>query len=172
MSSDRQLFSGYIELNACLSGFEKLKRRIQDGLLGLDIHYAFLCDGLETVIEVLAAAEHPADVKISASTSGFDDKIELYDGTFCGTGVIARHFVAVRKLEELHVFLKLDGSTYKWTFQAGVGVLAAPDGPVSGFAQFEMNVTFRTRGKEASAWQWKCICNEVVLSIFVDCFQF
>nr|TKW15295.1 hypothetical protein SEVIR_5G228300v2 [Setaria viridis] len=110
---------------------------------GLDMHFAFLPDGIETVIEVLAEAEHPSDVKFSASTSGFDDKISLYDGNFCKGGPIFKHFMA-----------------------AGVGVVVAPQDPVPGFSQyFVMNVSFRTRGKAASAWQWSCICNNVRMDL-------
>lgn len=51
-------------------------------------------------------------MQISAFTGNFDDEIGLYSGTFCGSGVMVKHFVAVRKLEKLHVLLKLDGSVH------------------------------------------------------------
>uniref|UniRef100_A0A0A9I246 Uncharacterized protein n=1 Tax=Arundo donax TaxID=35708 RepID=A0A0A9I246_ARUDO len=69
---------------------------------------------------------------------------------------MVRHFIALRKLEELNVLLELEGALYRWTFQAGVGVLVEPEGSLSNFGQFVMNVSFRTRGKAASAWQWRC----------------
>uniref|UniRef100_A0A0A9DMB0 DUF6598 domain-containing protein n=1 Tax=Arundo donax TaxID=35708 RepID=A0A0A9DMB0_ARUDO len=165
-SGDQPLFCGYVELDTSAAQFDsKLVRRLQGDCHSLDMHFAFPSDGIETAIEIIAEAQHPSDVKISALTSGFDDdddEIALYDGTFCGRGQIIKHFIAVNKLEELHVFSKLDGSVYKWTFRAGVGVIAAPDRPVSSFAQyFVMNVSFRTRGKAASAWQWSCIRNNI-----------
>ncbi|KAK3164634.1 hypothetical protein QOZ80_1AG0022140 [Eleusine coracana subsp. coracana] len=127
------------------------------------MHFSFLSDCIETAIEVIAEADHPSKVKMSALTSGFDDEIALYDGTFCGTRVMVKHFVAVKKRKQLHILMELDGSTYKWTFQAGVGVIEAPGNPVPGFANhFVMNVSFRTRGKAASAWvelhQQQCTC--------------
>jgi hypothetical protein len=61
--------------------------------------------------------------------------------------------VAVNKQGELHIVLKMDESTYKCTFKAGIGVVTAPEHSVSGFTQyFVLNVSFRTRGKAASAW--------------------
>jgi len=124
-----------------------------------------LLDSIETVIEVLAEAEDPLDMEISALTSGLDNEVSLYDGTFCGRGAIFRHFLAVKKQDELSVVLKTDDSLYKWTFKASAGVLISPEHPVSGFTQyFVMNVSFRTRGKAASAWQWSCICNDVCVS--------
>jgi len=124
-----------------------------------------LLDSIETVIEVLAEAEDPLDMEISALTSGLDNEVSLYDGTFCGRGAIFRHFLAVKKQDELSVVLKTDDSLYKWTFKAAAGVLISPEHPVSGFTQyFVMNVSFRTRGKAASALQWSCICNDVCVS--------
>ncbi|KAG2600623.1 hypothetical protein PVAP13_5KG546107 [Panicum virgatum] len=114
--------------------------------------------GFETAIEVLAEAGHVSHLKFSASTSSFDDEIPLYDGAFCGSGV----------KDELHIVLKMDGSQYKWTFKAGVGVVVAPEHPVPGFSQyFVMNVSFRTRGKAASGWQWSCICNVVSTKVYL-----
>jgi hypothetical protein len=64
-----------------------------------------------------------------------------------------------------YIVLKMDESTYKWTFKAGIGIIIAPEQPVSGFTQyFVMNVSFRTRSKAASAWLWSCICNDVRVS--------
>lgn len=162
-SADKPLFCGYVEWDTSRSSFgSKLKGRLQGDYHGLDMHFAVLLDSIETVIEVLAEAEHPLDLKISALTSGFDDEVSLYDGTFCGRGAIFRHFLAVKKQEELSVVQKMDDSEYKWTFKAGAGVLISPEHPVSGFSQyFVMNVSFRTRGKAASGWQWSCICNDV-----------
>ncbi|KAL6615029.1 hypothetical protein ACP70R_037299 [Stipagrostis hirtigluma subsp. patula] len=163
ISADKPLFCGYVELDATLSGYEsKLKGQFVGNYHSLDMHYAFMHHSIETVIEVLAEAEHSSDVKMSAFTSGFDDEIALYNGTFCGTGRMVKHFIGMRKLEELHFWLKLNDSVYKWAFQAGVGVLKAPEHPVSGFAQyFVVNVSFRTQDKAASAWQWSCIGNNV-----------
>lgn len=149
-SSDQQLFCGYVELDVQKAGFGlKLKDRFQGDCYGLNMHYAYLQDSIETVIEVLAEAERSSDVIFSALTSGIDDEIELYDGAFSGRGTILRHVVAVKKQDELNVVLKTNDSLYKWTFQAGVGVVAAPEHPVSGFARyFVMNVSFRTRAKQ------------------------
>ncbi|CAO2182788.1 unnamed protein product [Urochloa humidicola] len=160
-SADKLLFHGYVELDTVLEGFgSKLLGRFLGDCHGLDMHYAFLPKGIETVIEVLAEAEHPSDLKFSASTSDFDHEISLYDGTFCGSGAVFKHCMAVNKQEELHIILKMDGSQYKWTFKAGVGVVTAPEHPVPGFSRyFVMNVSFRTKGKAASGWQWSCICN-------------
>ncbi|RCV26136.1 hypothetical protein SETIT_5G221200v2 [Setaria italica] len=116
-SADKQLFCG----------------TIPGDCHGLDMHFAFLPDGIETVIEVLAEAEHPSDVKFSASTSGFDDKISLYDGNFCKVGPIFKHFMAVNKQEELHIILKMNGgSQCKWTFKAGVGSCCSTSRPGPG----------------------------------------
>lgn len=160
-SADKLLFCGYVELGARLDGFGvKLLGGFQGNCHGLDMHYAFLPKGIETVIEVLAATGHLSNVKFSASANGFDDEISLYDGTFCGS--MFKHYMAVNKQEELHIFLMDDDSQYKWTFKAGVGVVVAPEHPVPGFPQyFVMNVSFRTRGKAASGWQWSCICSDV-----------
>lgn len=87
----------------------------------MEMRYAFLYDGIETLIEVIAETKHPQSVQVSAFTGSFDDEIGLYSGMFCGYGVMVRHFVAVRKLEKLHVLLKLDGSVHTWTLQAGIG---------------------------------------------------
>lgn len=162
-SPDKQLFSGYVEIDTSLAGFGSiLTARFQGECHGLDMTYALLGDSIETVIEVKAEAKQPSDVRISASTSGFDDEISLYDGKFCGSGSMFKHIVAVKKQRELRVVLKIGDYTYKWTFKAGVGVVLAPEHPVSGFTEyFVMNVSFRTRGKKASAWQWSCICNDV-----------
>lgn len=130
------------------------------------MRFTFLSDCIETAIEVIAEADHPSEVKMSALTSGFDDEIDLYDGTFCGTGTMVKHFVAVKKLNQLHVLMKLDGLLHKWTFQAGVGVIEAPEYPVSGFASyFVMNVSFRAKGRAGSAWQWSCISNNIRASV-------
>lgn len=162
-SADQQLFCGCVELDTSLAVHGlKLQGRFHGDCHCLDMHYAYVWDSIETVIEVLAEVEHSSDVRFSALTSGFDDEVELYDGAFCGRGRIFRHFVAVKKQEKLDVILKTNDSLYKWTFQAGVGVVIAPEHPVYGFAQyFVMNVSFRTRGKAASAWQWSCICKDV-----------
>ena len=164
--SDKQLFSGYVEFDTSLAGFGyRLSGRFQGECHGLDMRYALLRDGIEIVIEVKAEAKQPSDVRISASTSGFDDEISLYDGKFCGSGSMFKHIVAVKKRGELRVVLKMGDYTYKWTFKAGVGVVLAPEHPISGFTEyFVMNVSFRTRGKKASAWQWSCICNHVCVS--------
>lgn len=165
-SDDKLLFRGYVEIDTSLTGFESLlKGRFQGECHGLDMQFGFLGNGIETVIEVKAEAKQPSDVRISALTSGFGKEISLYDGRFCGSGLMFKHIMAVNKQEELHVVLKMNDSTYKWTFKAGIGVVVAPEHPISGFAQcFVMNVSFRTRGKAASAWQWSCICNDVRIS--------
>ena len=168
-SADKQLFCGYAELNTFLSRIgSKLIGRFQGDCHGMDMHYAFLPKGIETAIEVLAEAGHVSHLKFSASTSSFDDEIPLYDGAFCGSGVVCKHCMAVNKKDELHIVLKMDGSQYKWTFKAGVGVVVAPEHPVLGFSQyFVMNVSFRTRGKAASGWQWSCICNVVSTKVYL-----
>ncbi|XP_022685615.1 uncharacterized protein LOC101771078 isoform X3 [Setaria italica] len=165
-SPDTPLFSGYVEIDTSFAGFGSvLIGRFQGEVYGVNMIFALLGNSIETVIEVNAEAEQPSDVRISASTSGFDEEISLYDGKFCGSGSMFKHIVAVKKQEELHVVLKMNESTYKWTFKAGIGVVIAPEHPVSGFTQyFVMNVSFRTKGKAASAWQWSCICNDVRVS--------
>ncbi|KAL6899330.1 hypothetical protein ACP4OV_005988 [Aristida adscensionis] len=165
--ADKLLFRGYCELNTSLSFYdEKITNRLQGEYHGLEMHYAFLSDSIETFIEVIATAEDPSSMKISATTSGYDDdEIALFDGAFCGTGVIVRHFIAVKRMEKLHVLLSLDDALYEWTFQAGVGILETPGKPIPGFDQyFVMNVSFRTTGKAASAWQWSCICNDITVA--------
>ncbi|RLM91298.1 uncharacterized protein C2845_PM08G25190 [Panicum miliaceum] len=130
-SADKLLFCGYVELNTFLEGFgSKLIGLFQGDCHGLDMHYAYLPKGIDTAIEVLAEAGHVSYLKFSASTSSFDDKISLYDGTFCGSGAVSKHCIAVNKKDELHIVLKMDGSQYKWTFKAGVGVVVAPEHPV------------------------------------------
>ena len=95
-------------------------------------------------------AKEPSDVRIGASTSGFNDEILLYDGKFCGSESMLKHIVAVKKQGELRVVLKMGDYTYKWTFKAGVGFVLAPDHPVSGFTEyFVMNVSFRTKGQKS-----------------------
>lgn len=166
-SADKLLFRGYVEMNTSLAGFEsKLRGRFQGESHGLVMEFAYLGDSVETVIEVKAEGKQPSDVKFTASTSGFDKEILLYDGKFCGSESMFRHFMALKKQGELHVVLKMhDGLPYKWAFKPGVGVVVAPEHPVSGFTQyFVMNVSFRTRGKAASAWQWSCICNNDCVS--------
>ncbi|CAO2179432.1 unnamed protein product [Urochloa humidicola] len=162
-SAGKPLFCGYVEIDTSLAGFgSRLRGRFQGDCHGLDMEFAFLGDSIETVIEVKAEAKQPSDVRISASTSGFDEEISLYDSTFCGRGTMFRHFMAVKKQGELRLVLKMNDSLYKWAVKAGVGVLVAPEHPISDFSQFVvMNVSFRTRGKTASAWQWSCICNDV-----------
>ncbi|KAK3161137.1 hypothetical protein QOZ80_1BG0072530 [Eleusine coracana subsp. coracana] len=125
------------------------------------MRYAFLYDGIETFVEVTGESKRSQSVQISAFTGGFDDEIALYNGTFCGDGVMVRHLLAVRKLEELHLLLKLDGSVYRWTSKAGLGVLVEPRGSIPGFDQFVMGVSYRTRGKTASAWNWSCIGDDI-----------
>ncbi|CAN6295933.1 unnamed protein product [Urochloa humidicola] len=165
-SADKELFRGYVEIDTSWAGFESiLMGRFQGECHGLDMTFALLGESIETVIEVKAESKQPSNVRISASTSGFDEEISLYDGKFCGNGSMFKHIVAVKKHAKLCVVLKMDDSTYKWTFKAGVGVVLAPKHPVSGFTEyFVMNVSFRTRGKAASAWQWSCICNDVRVS--------
>jgi hypothetical protein len=46
------------------------------------MEFAFLGDSIETLIEVKAEAKQPSDMRFSASTSGFDEEISLYDGKF------------------------------------------------------------------------------------------
>ncbi|KAJ1260732.1 hypothetical protein BS78_10G255100 [Paspalum vaginatum] len=144
-SADKLLFRGYVEINTSFSRFGSiLRRRFQGDRHGLDMHFAFLGYGIETVIEVKAQAKQPSDVRISASTSGFDKEISLYDGKFCGSGSMFKYFLAVKKHGELHVVLKVDGAPYKWTLKPGVGVVVAHGDPVSGLTQyFVMNVSFR-----------------------------
>lgn len=165
-SADELLFRGYVEFDTSSTGFESVVRgRFQGECHGLVMQFGLLGCGIETVIEVNAEAKQPSDVRIGALTSGFDKEILLYDGKFCGSGLMFKHIMAVNKQDELHVVLKMDDSSYKWTFKAGVGVVVSPEHPISGFAQyFVMNVSFRTRGKAASAWQWSCICNDVHMS--------
>ncbi|KAF8720108.1 hypothetical protein HU200_024887 [Digitaria exilis] len=147
-SADKLLFRGYVEFDTSSSGVDSVPR-----------------GRIETVIEVKAEAKQPSDVRISALTSGFDKEISLYNGKLCASGLMFKHVMAVNKQEELHVVLKVHDSSYKWTFKAGIGVVVAPEHPISGFAQyFVMNVSFRTRGKAASASQWSCICNDVHIS--------
>ncbi|KAK3164626.1 hypothetical protein QOZ80_1AG0022040 [Eleusine coracana subsp. coracana] len=167
VSADTPLFRGYVEENTSLSGFgTMLAGRFQGDCYGLDIRFSYVPDSIETVIEVIAEAEHPSIARMSALTNGFDKEIALYDGTFCGTGAMVKHFVAAKKSEQLHVLMKLDGMQYKWSFQAGVGLIVAPEHPISGFTRyFIMNVSFRTRGNAASGWQWSCICNNVRKSV-------
>ncbi|GJM94068.1 hypothetical protein PR202_ga10681 [Eleusine coracana subsp. coracana] len=63
---------------------------------------------LETMIEIIAEAQHPSAVKISALTSGLNDEIALYDNIFCRTGVMVKHVIAVKRGEKIDVLLKLD----------------------------------------------------------------
>ena len=57
--------------------------------------------------------------------------------------------MAVNKKDKLHIVLKMDGSQYKWTFKAGVGVVVAPEYPVLGFSQyFVMNVFLEQGAKQ------------------------
>ncbi|KAF8670956.1 hypothetical protein HU200_050225 [Digitaria exilis] len=137
MSANKQLFRGYLEFDADLSG-PKSK----------------LSDAIETAIEVFAVAKHSLDVKMRAFTGSFDDEVVLYDGTLCASTKVINHFVAVRKQDELHVSLQLHGSQYRWIFKVGVGVLVAPDHGMYDFARFVVKVDFRTQGRAASAWEW------------------
>jgi hypothetical protein len=98
-TSYKQLFRGYLEFDAGLSGYKsKVYGRIPGDCCGLDMCYGFLSDGIETAIEVLVDAKYSSDVKISAFTGSFDDEVVLYDGTFCGTTMVS-HFLAVNKEE-------------------------------------------------------------------------
>ncbi|CAL4975593.1 unnamed protein product [Urochloa decumbens] len=163
-SADKLLFRGYVELDAqkTLLG-SKMQGRLQGDCHGLVMRFTFLRDSIETVIAAVAGGGQPSEIRFSAFISGFDDdEVELYDGAFSGSGTIFKHFMAVNKQEKLHVVLEMNGSQYKWSFQAGVGVVAAPEEPVSLFAPiFTMSVSFRTRGKLAAAWGWSCIHNQV-----------
>ncbi|KAK3164647.1 hypothetical protein QOZ80_1AG0022440 [Eleusine coracana subsp. coracana] len=165
-SGDKQLFRGYVELDAFMFGFgHKCMGRFHGDCHSLDMHFAFLTHSVETMIEIIAEAQHPSAVKISALTSGLNDEIALYDDIFCGTGVMVKHVIAVNRGEKIDVLLKLDGSLYKWTFEGGGGVIVAPDRPFSSFAQyFVLNVSFRARGRAASAWQWSCISNDISIN--------
>ncbi|CAL4949042.1 unnamed protein product [Urochloa decumbens] len=163
-SADKLLFHGYVELDAQTAVFgSKLQGRLQGDCHGLIMRYTFLRDSIETVIAAVAGGGQSSEIRFSAFISGFDDdEVELYDGAFSGSGIIFRHFMAVSRQEKLHVVLKMNGSQYKWTFQAGVGVVAAPEEPVSLFAPiFTLSVSFRTRGKSAAGWHWSCIHNQV-----------
>ncbi|KAF8670957.1 hypothetical protein HU200_050226 [Digitaria exilis] len=113
MSGYKQLFRGYLEFDADLSGPKsKVYVRIPGGCYDLELCYGFLSDAIETAIEVFAVAKHSLDVKMSAFTGSFDDEVVLYDGTLCDTRVI-NHFVFVRKRDELHVLLQVHGSQYR-----------------------------------------------------------
>jgi hypothetical protein len=70
-----------------------LEGQLRSDCHGFDMHYTFLRDNIQTVRQVLAEAEHSPDVRFSSSTSGFDEEVGLYDGTFCGKGTIFRHFI-------------------------------------------------------------------------------
>ncbi|CAO2179447.1 unnamed protein product [Urochloa humidicola] len=163
-SADTLLFHGYVELDAQRAVFgSKLQGRFQGDCYGLIMRYTFLRDSIETVIAAVAGGGQSSEIRFSAFLSGFDDdEVELYDGAYSGSGTVFRHVMAVSKQEKLHVVLKMNDSQYKWTFQAGVGVVAAPEEPVSLFAPIlTMSASFRTRGKLAATWQWSCICNKV-----------
>ncbi|RCV43243.1 hypothetical protein SETIT_9G279100v2 [Setaria italica] len=109
-SPDTPLFSGYVEIDTSFAGFGSvLIGRFQGEVYGVDMIFALLGDSIETVIEVKAEAEQPSDVRISASTSGFDEEISLYDGKFCGSGSMFKHIVAVKKQEELHCLVLRGG---------------------------------------------------------------
>ncbi|KAL6882091.1 hypothetical protein ACP4OV_011563 [Aristida adscensionis] len=162
-SADKQLISGFVLLDAFPLFGGKSRIRIHGSCGSLDTHFAFLSNSIESVVEIFAEAKHPSKVNISARTSGLDDEIALYDGMFCGTGTMVKHFLAVKLLGELQILLKLDESLYSWTYQAGTEVVKAPKCAVPEFAQVVMRVSFRTKGKAKSTWQWSCICNDVQL---------
>ncbi|CAO2208497.1 unnamed protein product [Urochloa humidicola] len=163
-SADKLLFRGYVELDAQMAVFgSESEGRLQGDCHALIMRYTFLRGSIETVIAAVAGGGQSSEIRFGAFISGFDDdEVELYDGAFSGSGTIFRHVMAVNEQEKLHVVLKTNGSLYKWTFQAGVGVVAAPEEPVSLFAPiFTMSVSFRTRGKSAAGWHWSCIHNQV-----------
>ncbi|KAL6615465.1 hypothetical protein ACP70R_037735 [Stipagrostis hirtigluma subsp. patula] len=151
-SADRPLICGFAELDALLAFERKSHGRLHGNGHDLDMHFAFLLNSIESVVEIFAEARHSSKVKISALTSGYDDETALYDGIFCGTGTIARHFLAVKMLGELRILMEVDGSLYSWTYQAGVGVVKEPENAVSEFAQFTVRVSFGTKGKAASGF--------------------
>lgn len=163
-SADKPLFHGCIELNASLSGFDrKLEGPIHGSCHILDMLFAFISDSIESLVEIFAEAKNTSELKINALTYGSDNVIALYDGTFSGTGTLVRRFLAVKLLGELHIILKLNDSSYSWTFKVGHGVLDALEYPVTDFARFVVRISFRTKGKAASTWRWSSTCNDVQL---------
>ncbi|KAM3406337.1 hypothetical protein ACQJBY_000430 [Aegilops geniculata] len=146
-SDDKQLLSAYAEIDIRTEADLMLYERISGDNCNLDLKYKVLSESVEAVIQVYAKVDHPHHVLFTAFSTGYDNYplhgVVLFDDKLFGEEKLFKHVVAVKANEELHVFLEVNGSVFKWTFQdEHVGAVVSPDVSILDYGQFFVRVLF------------------------------
>ncbi|KAM0869528.1 hypothetical protein ACQ4PT_040618 [Festuca glaucescens] len=131
-SADEKFVAGYFELLVECKYDMRFCQRLHDGIRShvLDVDGRYI--GWSIAATVIASAEvpYPCQVTFTAYTSGFDDRVTIFDGTCCEGEVQFRHVVALKVLWTLELCLMLDGMCYSHSFRAGVDSKPIKFGPV------------------------------------------
>lgn len=146
-SDDKQLLSAYAEIDVRTEADLMFHERISGDNCNLDLIYKVLSKSVEAVIQVYAKVDHPHHVLFTAFSTGYNDYplhgVVLFDDKLFGEEKLFKHVVAVKANEELHVFLEVNGSVFKWTFQdEHVGAVVSPDDSILDYGQFFVRVLF------------------------------
>jgi len=146
-SDDKQLLSAYAEIDVRTEADLMFYERISGDNCNLDLKYKVLSESVEAVIQVYAKVDHPHHVLFTAFSTGYDNYplrgVVLFDDKLFGEEKLFKHVVAVKANEELHVFLEVNGSVFKWTFQdEHVGAVVSPDDSILDYGQFFVRVLF------------------------------
>lgn len=142
VSNDKQLLSAYVEIFARGVFNKEIRGRILSDHCYLDIHYMYLSQSIEAVIQVSTEIDSndPRHVRFTAFCSGFDREILLFNGKFCKDKSF-QHIVAMKSKGKLVVHLEFEGSLFCWTFNNGeLGAVNSPDDSV--LKQFHVRVVF------------------------------
>ncbi|EAY74752.1 hypothetical protein OsI_02645 [Oryza sativa Indica Group] len=117
VSNDKQLLSAYVEIFARGVFNKEIRGRILSDHCYLDIHYMYLSQSIEAVIQVSTEIDSndPRHVRFTAFCSGFDREILLFNGKFCKDKSF-QHIVAMKSKGKLVVHLEFEGSLFCWTF--------------------------------------------------------
>ena len=132
-SADEKFVSGYFELMVNCNYDMRFRQRLHDGIRShiLDVDGRYI--GWSIAATVIASVDVPYSCQVSftAYTSGFDDEVTIFKGTYCEAETVEfRHVVAVKVLWTLELCLKLDGVRYSHSFKAGVDSKPVKFGPV------------------------------------------
>lgn len=149
-SSDKQLFSAYVEIDVILEYDGLFFGRIPGDNCNLDIIYKVLSESVEAVIQVYAKVDHPHHVRLTAfSTEYYEDGVVLFDDKLFGGEKLFQHTVAVKANEKLDVDLEVDNSLFKWTFQDEyVGAVVSPDDSIFEYGHFFVRVMFAPKDSQ------------------------
>ncbi|KAF6982055.1 hypothetical protein CFC21_000492 [Triticum aestivum] len=155
-SDDKQLLSAYAEIDVRTEADLMLYERISGDNCNLDLKYIVLSESVEAVIQVYAKVSHPHHVLFTAFSTEYDNYplrgVVLFDDKLFGEEKLFKHVVAVKANEELHIFLEVNGSVFKWTFQdEHVGAVVSPDDSILDYGQFFVRVLFAPKDYRGSS---------------------